>query len=519
MLAALEEHAPDIIPAVQAALLEREALTTRLAPDAFTKVPNISIDYAVMEHADNVKTIPVDMGWSDVGDYLALHELFSPDQGGVVTKGQVHIVDSENLYANSQGPVITASGVSDLVIVATEDTMMITKMGDPDSVKALGAHVSKHRNKLGLDPTLISETKSWLWSAFDLWVDLAWDEEADGFVEQTSLDGVPDVESPRRIRVQARQVYSFAKALQLGWTSSKAESLVKQGLAYLDEKLRHPDGGWGHIANRNGELTDTRRDLYDHAFIILAGTAAYETTKSDIALKIANDALDFINDRLIDDKNGGWFEGLPSALPRRANPHMHLLEAGCALYKATGSKAALQVARECVRLFECHFFDPNTNIVVEFFTSDWSPQEPKSAAVYEAGHMFEWASLLKDYDQLTGHDSLSWRRRLIRTANTIGLNSDSGFAYNSQTLDGSSNNLKQRLWPQLEMLRAYLLHPGIASRDQVETVMKNIQARYVEPMPKGLWMDEFDENGRPYSQAVPASMLYHFLTAYGLFLT
>ena len=250
MIEALEAFAPDILPPVRAALAGQSGQVQQLADDHFAHAPDISIDYAVMEHAQNVQVVPVDMGWSDVGDYQALHELFAEPNQTVVTYGPAYVRDSQNVYVNSQGPAVAVSGVSDLTIIATNDTIMVNRAGDSAAVKALGKHVGAQRHKLAVSETVCQEVQTWLWDTFDYWSDKVWDEALGGFVEQLSLQGEPDLLSPRRVRVQARQVFSFARALQYGWSQPEAaKTHVQRGLQYIHEKLRHPGGGWVHIVD------------------------------------------------------------------------------------------------------------------------------------------------------------------------------------------------------------------------------------------------------------------------------
>ena len=392
---------------------------------------------------------------------------------------------------------------------------MITPTSDDAAVKKLGAEVQGKRAQLGFSDGLKQRVQAWLWQAFDTWAETAWDDRKGGFVEQLDLDGNPDLDADRRVRVQARQVYSFAQAIVLGWPNAEAaQSLINNGLNYLDTRLRHPDGGWSHIVSADGVAKDERRDLYDHAFIILAGSAAYQATGSALGLKIAQDAMAFVDAELKDHINGGWQETLPASLPRRSNPHMHMLEAMLAYHDATGDEAALEHAGECVTLFEKHFFDPATNVMSEFFEQDWSMLETSAETVFEPGHHYEWATLLSMYDAVSGHDSLSWRRRLMKRVDATGVNAKTGFAVNALRENGEITNPTSRLWHQLEMFRAYMLHPGVASRPKAEALLQRIFETYLDQGPVGGWIDEIDADGAPIAKAVPASMLYHAVTAF-----
>lgn len=517
MLDALQAHAPEVLSGTRKAMGDPAAARTLLDPAAFEATPSISIDFAVMEHAENVETVPVDMDWSDVGGYPALHELLTSGPKENAVTGPALVRDSSGLYVRSDGPVIAVSGLENFSIVATGDEIMITPIDDATAVKALGADVQKRRHALGLPQELIDEARDWLWTAFEVWSDVAWDPENGGFVEQLSMDGLPDRAAKRRARVSARQVYSFAKAIEMGWPGAdKARALVDQGIDYIDTRLRHPDGGWVHTIEPDGTPIDDRRDLYDHAFMILAGASAYKATGNETALKIADDAIAYIDAELKDPVQGGWFESSQKELPRRANPHMHLLEAMMEYHSATGCDKALARAAEVVRLFETKFFNPATDIMAEFFAPDWSLDGPESEVIWEPGHHYEWATLLYQYERLTGHDTASWRRRLIRRADATGLDPATGFAHNAVRADGVVTNDNRRLWHQLEMFRSYLYHPDVSPVAKNARLLRGIFEIYLNHGPKGGWLDETRGDGSARSTAVPASMLYHAVTAFGV---
>lgn len=517
MLKALERHAPDVLSGTRASMPDGDEHILSLDPQTFTETPSISIDYAVMENAENVQTVPVSMAWSDVGGYPALHSLLTESPADNHTHGPVLLQNAHGMYVRTEGPTVAINGVSNLVVVATNDEVVITPMHEAQSVKTLGADVQNRRHGLGLPQELVDEIRNWLWTTFEVWSEKAWDWEKGGFVEQLSMEGVPDLETTRRVRVQARQIFSFAKAIEMGWPGAdKAHTLVAQGIEYLDTKLRHPDGGWVHTIKSDGTPIDNRRDLNDHAFIILAGASAHKATASTKALKIADDAIAYIDAELKDLVHGGWFESSQKELPRRANPHMHLLEAMMEYHSANGCDKALARVAEVVALFESKFFNPVTDVMAEFFASDWSLERRESQVIWEPGHHYEWATLLYQYEQLTGHDTGSWRRRLIRRADASGRDAATGFAQNAVRADGTITNDNRRLWHQLEMLRSYLFHPDLCSTGKNARLLRAILATYLNKGPTGGWLDETNADGTTRSTAVPASMLYHTVTGFGL---
>ena len=138
-LAEIERHAPDVLRAVGTAV---KARTTdmdfiRLEPEAFCASPSISVDYAVMEHTDKAATLPGAIGWTDVGSWAELWNLGAKDKQNNVAMGDVVTNDSNGCYFRSEGPLIAASGLENLVVVATEDAVLVTSRDRAQDVKIL----------------------------------------------------------------------------------------------------------------------------------------------------------------------------------------------------------------------------------------------------------------------------------------------------------------------------------------------------------------------------------------------
>ena len=515
MIEAFQKFAPEVLETVESSISSKRSTIIDLDPNRFEDVQDVSIDYAIMEREKNINVVPVDMGWSDVGGYDALWEMFSENEHDNVTFGPVITDQSRRLYVRSEGPLVSVSGLDNITVVAKPDVVMISPRSDPDSVKRLGSASQTNPDAHSITMQTSSAAKSLMWGAFECWGTRAWDTQNGGFVESLSMAGVPQPGIERRVRVQARQVFSYAQALLLGYENeSVATAHVMNGLQYLSSTCRHPDEGWVHRISEHGRATDSTRDLYDHAFIILAGAAAYRATGKRLGLELAEEALSFIDSRLKDSAFGGYVEGMPAdAKHRRANPHMHLLEAFLELFEATQDQKYLDRATEIVSLFERHFFDPQTDLLREYFEQDWSIAKGKKGQIFEPGHHYEWASLLCFHSRLTGRDTISWRRRLIATADRYGCENEPGFACNSVYVDGKVADDSRRIWHQLEKFRARLLHPETAFPGAADTFFAEMKTAYFNPMPNGIWIDDIDHSGQVRSKAVPASILYHVVTA------
>ena len=96
----------------------------RLDEKIFAQIDSQSIDYAVMERIDDAAVVPVDIGWSDIGSWSALWELSEKDANGNSIIGDVTAIEVTNSYIRSEGRLVTAVGLQDIVIVVTEDAIL-----------------------------------------------------------------------------------------------------------------------------------------------------------------------------------------------------------------------------------------------------------------------------------------------------------------------------------------------------------------------------------------------------------
>lgn len=134
---ALSAHAPEILGAAKTSIAKAARNGHRILPDAqaFAAGPADSIDYAVMEKADRVAVVPVNMGWSDVGSWDALYELGAKDDAANCLKGDVRVIGAHGNLIHSDGLRISVSGVKDLIVVASGNEVMILPRGSSQDVK------------------------------------------------------------------------------------------------------------------------------------------------------------------------------------------------------------------------------------------------------------------------------------------------------------------------------------------------------------------------------------------------
>lgn len=105
--------------------------------EEWSAIRRISIDYGIMEHADRVSVIPVDIGWSDIGSWGALLDVLEGDEHGNIAVGELLSLDTKNCYIRAKGRLVAAIGLQDMVIVDTPDVLLVCPRERAEEVKAL----------------------------------------------------------------------------------------------------------------------------------------------------------------------------------------------------------------------------------------------------------------------------------------------------------------------------------------------------------------------------------------------
>lgn len=127
-LAELERHRPDMVARLQRSVAGGEEADKCFHPDAdsFAAIAGESVDYAVMENTARAAMVPVSMGWSDIGNWQALHEARGGDDAGNWSSGQIELVDCHNVMVDSDGPRVSAIGLANVIIVVDGDEVLVT---------------------------------------------------------------------------------------------------------------------------------------------------------------------------------------------------------------------------------------------------------------------------------------------------------------------------------------------------------------------------------------------------------
>lgn len=348
--------------------------------------------------------------------------------------------------------------------------------------------------------------------ALPLWARIGWDAGSGGFIERLDGEGRADAAAPRRVRVQARQIYCFAKAADLGWYP-QGRQLALDGLDYLLRTARSADGrpGFVHLLAPDGSVLNDLRDSYDHAFVLLALATVFQLT-SDAQVRAEIDAAVGFVDAHLHSPHGGYVESIPDVLPRRQNPHMHLFEAMIALFDATGDQAFQTRAGEIFALFVSSFYDPQARVLGEYYEQDWSKIPP---VCVEPGHQAEWVWLLKEFERITGCPTTRYRAALLPSALRY-RDARTGCLVDEGDAGGAVTKATRRLWPQTEIVKALLTEAEagtVGAKVEAQDAIDRLLRHYLDHPVAGGWYDQFDAEGRSLVSTIPASSFYHILCA------
>lgn len=165
ILEAFAEYAPETLDSVRSAYAaaETDLGFTRLATEPWSKLEDISIDYAVMEHAPNLAVMPYSGSWSDLGDWQAMLREGEADSNGVVTNGASMALDCKNslLHATSETQELVAMGLEDIIAVAMPDAVLVAHKNHVQDVRNV---VAKLKVKGAPQAeTLLRDYRPWGW--------------------------------------------------------------------------------------------------------------------------------------------------------------------------------------------------------------------------------------------------------------------------------------------------------------------------------------------------------------------
>lgn len=137
LIEAAGRHCPEVLEAARACLARTDCQSDGVAfeRESFLAQPDISIDYAVMERATHRAVVPAHFDWSDIGSWNALGELTAPDEAGNRVQGEAIVVQGTGNYIQTEGRLVAAVGVDNLVIVDAGDAVLVANRDQVQAVR------------------------------------------------------------------------------------------------------------------------------------------------------------------------------------------------------------------------------------------------------------------------------------------------------------------------------------------------------------------------------------------------
>lgn len=165
IIKAFQEHAPEIL-AISKKVLEQSkqvSLFKHLNEEIWKDLPNISIDFAIMEKSSNLSVVPLNGAWSDLGDWKSVWQNNEPDSSGLVTRGPVTTLDCKNslIYAAEEAQQIVGIGLENVIAVAMSDAVLVANKDKVQDVKA-AVEVMKERG-VSQAENLPRDNRPWGW--------------------------------------------------------------------------------------------------------------------------------------------------------------------------------------------------------------------------------------------------------------------------------------------------------------------------------------------------------------------
>lgn len=323
----------------------------------------------------------------------------------------------------------------------------------------------------------------------------------------------------RTLLNQARSTFTFSLASLLGG-DARIRAAADRGFAFL-KHLAVPDErgmAWPRSMDAQGRVLNPSLDAYESSFVILAMAWYHRATGSAEALHLGEQAYQCLQHRLSDTEHGGFFEEHPftAKLPRRQNPHMHLLEATLAMHGATQAPLWLERATGLVDLFQRAFFDAETGSLGEYFDAQWRPIAGPEGALREPGHQFEWVWLLQQYIQASGRTDLNaTTERLFQFGTGHGLKPEGpmqGAVYDEVDKSGAPRTRSMLMWPQTEYVKACVARFDATG----QTVYRDKALAHWQLMRTHFfrkdgcnWINQVGPQGEPLVNDTLSRVLYH----------
>lgn len=305
----------------------------------------------------------------------------------------------------------------------------------------------------------------------DWWLENTLDEKHGGFVGEITPDNVVNASADKGVILNTRILWFFSEAALFTGCARYASAADRAYRYIVNHFLDRDHGGVFWMVDCEGQVTNTRKQVYAQAFAIYAFSAYYKLTKNEGALKKALSIFELLEAHAKDEKQSGYLEAFSHQWgdlddvrlsvkdlnsPKSMNTHLHVLEAYTALHIAAPNKDVAAAIAYGLDLFDCRIIDKKGWHLRMFQAMDWSDL----SSSYSYGHDIECSWLMWEAVEAIHTDELiaRYKEPVIQLAKTcleqgIGKNHEvlDAFNFETQTL------VDERVWwVQAEALVGFL---------------------------------------------------------------
>ncbi|WP_337271425.1 mannose-1-phosphate guanylyltransferase/mannose-6-phosphate isomerase [Oryzifoliimicrobium ureilyticus] len=163
ILSELSQLAPEVEEAARAAINDgkQDLDFFRLDETAFSRSPDISMDYAVMEKTGNAAVVTASFAWSDLGSWDAMWKLGAKDESGNVASGNATLLNTKNSFAMSRHSHVAVQGLDGVAVIASEDAVYVGRLEDSQNVGQIVKHLSSFKKTAALTETHPTSYRPW----------------------------------------------------------------------------------------------------------------------------------------------------------------------------------------------------------------------------------------------------------------------------------------------------------------------------------------------------------------------
>jgi mannose-6-phosphate isomerase len=351
-----------------------------------------------------------------------------------------------------------------------------------------------------------------------LWAACGWDREQGGCHERLRADHQPAGLAYRRLTVCARQLFVFSRAAEFDLIEG-ARDMADPIFGYLVKHFHdQAHGGFFFTVRLDGAPLDSRKDLYAHAFVLLALAHYAAISRDQRALDMLDHTYATIGWFLLP---AGWYAASASIDwsqrlgDLRQNPHMHLFEACLVAGQITGDRRFQDGARTLNALLRDRLVDAATGTISEF-RDEHGAADAERGHIVEPGHHFEWCWLLHQAaEMLEPERCREDADRLFEWALTHGIDRQYRGVFDQVATDGRVIADTKRIWPLTEYIKAraarYRNRRDPRERDEMVGALRLLFEAYL--LPDGGWRERLRRDLTCYDDALPATTCYHLLVA------